>query len=366
MVPYQSTDFMGRKKSIFPAYLNHAPSGQARIVWKGQTLYLGRHGSPESMAAYQRVLAEITAYGGIVDKKTTTLSVRSFLTKFYKWADSYYGKNSNEPGQYRIATADLLNLFGDAEMIDLNPGTLKLIRENWIARGRWCRSVINKYVRYIFRALAWGVEEGLIPAALWTACKSIKPLAAGRTPAVDHDRILSVDPATVAKTLPHLPPECVSLIMLQAYTACRPGEAIGIRLAELDRSGPVWKWALAEHKTARKGRQRLIAIGPKAQVYLLPYIETQQASSPPPDDDRLIKRYGTVTSYRRCIRRACLSAGLPPWHPHQLRHLRASQIVSDYSLDAARSTLGHSHPQTTMIYNDGDWSIAEKVARETG
>ena len=44
---------MLRQKKV-PSYGLHKPSGQARIVVDGQSIYLGKHGSTESYEQYAR------------------------------------------------------------------------------------------------------------------------------------------------------------------------------------------------------------------------------------------------------------------------------------------------------------------------
>ena len=41
-----------------PGYLKHPKSGQARVILNGITVYLGKHGSKESVAEYDRVIQE--------------------------------------------------------------------------------------------------------------------------------------------------------------------------------------------------------------------------------------------------------------------------------------------------------------------
>src|SRR5262245_62177167 len=50
---------MARPKSTNPlAYKLHKPSGQARVRADGQEISLGKHGSPQSVAAYQNLVNE--------------------------------------------------------------------------------------------------------------------------------------------------------------------------------------------------------------------------------------------------------------------------------------------------------------------
>ena len=55
---------MARPKSI-PTYRLHRPSGRAVVTMNGRELYLGAHGSAESRAAYDRVVAEWLAAGRV-------------------------------------------------------------------------------------------------------------------------------------------------------------------------------------------------------------------------------------------------------------------------------------------------------------
>jgi integrase len=66
------------------------------------------------------------------------------------------------------------------------------------------------------------------------------------------------------------------------------------------------------------------------------------------------------------VRDACKAAGVPSWHPHQLRHLRATEIRREYGLEAAQVVLGHSQANITQLYAERDLSLARKVATELG
>ena len=89
-----------------------------------------------------------------------------------------------------------------------------------------------------------------------------------------------VDPAHVAATLPHLSTHLRVAVELQLLTGMRPGEACGLTLAEVERVGPLWVYRPAEHKTAHRGRQRVIPIGPKARAVLVAFL---QRTGTPPD-----------------------------------------------------------------------------------
>ena len=54
-----------------PKYRKHKASGQALVTLNGRDFYLGPHGSPESRADYDRLVAEwqLPAIGGIASTK---------------------------------------------------------------------------------------------------------------------------------------------------------------------------------------------------------------------------------------------------------------------------------------------------------
>jgi integrase len=54
------------------------------------------------------------------------------------------------------------------------------------------------------------------------------------------------------------------------------------------------------------------------------------------------------------------------WHPHQLRHLHATEVRRDYGLEGAQVALGHAHADVTQIYARCDASLAKRIAREIG
>ena len=59
-------------------------------------------------------------------------------------------------------------------------------------------------------------------------------------------------------------------------------------------------------------------------------------------------------------------AGVPHWHPNQLRHTKATEIRRDAGLDAARVVLGHRSPQMTEVYAEIDVNKAAEVMARLG
>ncbi len=62
----------------------------------------------------------------------------------------------------------------------------------------------------------------------------------------------------------------------------------------------------------------------------------------------------------------CQAKAIPHWHPHQLRHAKATEIRRAYDLDVARVVLGHRSPQITELYAEIDTSKAAAVMERLG
>jgi integrase len=179
----------------------------------------------------------------------------------------------------------------------------------------------------------------------------------------------------------------------------RPGEVCRLRPCDVDRSGPVWLYRPGRHKTAYRGRERVVPIGPKAQAVLTCWLEqpglsdTDPVFSPrramealrarmraarktkvqPSQRDRRRKtpkklpgEWYTPLAYAHAIARACERAGVPRWSPHRLRHTAATEIRSRFGLEAAQVVLGHAQANVTEVYAERDLALAAKVAGEIG
>ena len=90
-------------------------------------------------------------------------------------------------------------------------------------------------------------------------------------------------------------------------------------------------------------------------------------------------------AYNRAVRRAidranaarqsaALAAGedptkvslIPRWHVNQLRHSAATQLRAQFGLETAGTVLGHSSPQTTIIYAEADFAKAAAAMKAVG
>ncbi len=79
---------------------------------------------------------------------------------------------------------------------------------------------------------------------------------------------------------------------------------------------------------------------------------------------KLRATHGKQAQFAPC--NACQANELPHWHPHQLRHTKATEIRREAGLDAARAVLGHRSPKITEVYAELDMNKAAEVAARLG
>jgi integrase len=239
------------------------------------------------------------------------------------------------------------------------------------------------------------------------------------------------------------------MVELQRYTGMRPGEVCKLTLDEVDRSGELWLYRPAQHKTAHHGKDRVIPFGPRARATITAFLI---GDNPPPEsfdgidltehtdrlvaadayqeagrerDERLLRdlarsvvfiagcvvdpaaplfspkearddRFRVMranrkskvqpsqkcrraeepqrfprdqfsdTGYAHAVAKAAARAGVPHWHPNQLRHLFATEVRRVHGLEAAQVLLGHSRADVTQVYAERDLARASAIAAMNG
>jgi integrase len=406
--------------SSVPKYLKHS-SGQARVVINGTTKYLGKHGSKASKQRYDALIAEYLASGrspafGIPEAR---LTMADLMLAYLKHCRQYYPTgNNSETEQTKAVLRIVSQHYSDHSAAEFGPLQLKAVRAKIVDTGNWSRVYINRQMRRFTRMFKWAASEGMLPASVNDNLRSVSGLKAGRSKAREVEPVRSVDSKLVDTTLLHLTKVLADMVRFQQLTGCRPGEVCRITPSMVDRSGDVWKVRLADHKTAYRGKERTIYVGPKAQVVLAPYLlrasdshcfspvesekqrraavhaqrktkascgntpgyseRTRQARKPRKQPGEC----WTTGSYAQAIRFACDRAHpcdkkasdsqkaawrkKHRWSPNQLRHAAATDIRKKFGLDAAQVILGHSELGVTQVYAEQDHDKAVEVARLIG
>lgn len=191
-----------------------------------------------------------------------------------------------------------------------------------------------------------------------------------------------------------------------------------MRGRDIDRSGQVWWYRIDPNEIARDGQPanlhktahveaadgsasvKLLPIGPKAQTILKEWLrqnedeflfqpgearntkyEQRRKNRKTPlwrshlahqerkrkkEPSREPRDHYDRHSYARAITRACKKAGVPHWHPHQLKNSCGTDVRKRFGLEASRAFMGHTKLSTAEIYAEKDMELVEKIALEMG
>jgi integrase len=399
---------MSTRPRKIPSYRLHKPTGQAVVRLDGRDCYLGKHGSEASQESYRRLIAEWLTNGRQplahsahpVAVQETELSVNELILAYWRHAEQHYRNPDGTPSRELDNLADALRplrrLYGHTPARAFGPLALRAMRDEMVRSGL-CRTTVNARVNRARRLFKWGVGVELVPPSVYQALQAVPGLLRGRSEAPEAEPVQPVPEEHVDQTLPFLPSPVRAMVELQRLTGCRPGEAMGMRAIDLTMSGPVWIYRPASHKNRHRGLDRVIFLGPQAQVVVMPFLTTdlrgylfsprayveamhrrrgeQRKTERTPSELRRrrkamprrapAQRYNR-RSYRVAIVRACRKAGVPRWSPLQLRHTAATAIRAKYGVEAAKIILGHTRVETAQIYAERDMGRAEQIMREIG
>jgi len=400
-----------------PKYRKHRATGQAVCTINGRDYYLGPHGTKASRIVYDRIICEWLENGRHPPgTNSEELTLAELLSRYWKYAKSYYLKDGKCTGQIpkiKSALKVVKQRYGRTMAVDFGPLALRACRRQWVEDGH-SRNYVNEHAARVVRVFRWAASEQLVPASVPQALAMVPGLRKGHSEAPETAPIQPVGDAAVEETLLHLPGVVADMVRLQRLTGCRPAEVCILRPCDLDRSGDVWTYQPESHKTEHHGRERVIFIGPKAQEVLLRYLarDSQAYCFRPCDSEekRLAENEAnrktpqscgnvrgsnakkkpkrkpgeqyTTDSYRRAIHRACDRAFPAPdgtegddlrkwqsgrrWSPNQLRHAAATEVRREFGLEAAQVILGHSQANVTQVYAERDMAKGLEVAAKIG
>jgi integrase len=399
------------KKLRIPSYRKHKPTGQAVVTIGERDIYLGKHGSAASHQEYNRLIAEYAGAGGapLTSNGNHDRTIAELLAAFLKFAKAYH--THGEQVTFASSMKPLKELYSRTKVTDFGPLSLKAVRQKMVESGL-ARSTVNRYVNRVRHIFKWGCENELVPSNVLLALKAVAGLRYGRSEAREAEPVKPVPEAFVDAVLPHVAPAVAAMIELQRFAGMRSGEVVIMRGREINTSGKVWLYSPSAHKTAHRGHERKIYLGPKAQEIVRPFLKTDldaylfspvdsvssmnnerhanrktplsYGNSPGTNRAKKPKRKPgnvySVASYRRAIERGITKenklrrkeakrdgipadqvALVPHWHPHQLRHNAATALRREYGIEVARIILGHRSAAITEVYAEVDHTKALDV-----
>lgn len=402
---------MARPKAKAPARRYHL-SGQSVVTFDGKDFYLGKHDSPESIARYAVLIAIYQQNGfrlpdsfdldELRDRADLLLgmpaqhqdrepiTVQHVTACYREWAKNRYLTGKDKELIRAGQVCDELDKHEGRTLAEkYGPLALQKQRQRWVDTGI-SRKYVNRQTNLVIRILKHAVSQELVQPEVWQRLKAVEPLRIGTTTAPETEPRKPVALEVVRATAKHLTPILRGMVRIQAATGMRPSEVCNLRPCDIDKSGEVWMFRPAKHKTANKGKRKAVPLIGDAREAIEDYINRHPESycfSPkesvawmnaqkrvqrktkvqPSQKDRSKvnpkKQPGEqydAQSFNRAIKTACRKAGVEAWTPYQLRHLAGTVVRDALGIEHAQALLGHSEISMTEHYT----KTAEKKAIE--
>ena len=380
-----------------PKHCKHKASGSGVVRLDGRDYYTGEYGTDKAEREYHRLVAEWSASranGNVYNPGSDQLLIE-LVASYETFVEVRYSDQGAVTAQQRrikMALATLLALYADRPARSFGPLALEAVRQQMIGK-QWSVNFINHSVNAIRQMFRWAAKRELLPASVYDQLRTLERLKPNAPGVKASKPVRPVSLQAARRTLRQTLPVVRHLCYLQHLTGMRAGEAAAIRPCDVNQAGldphgfrhpGVWVYAPPEHKTAHKGKQRVVFIGRRGQSILRLYLNREPTAYCFSPKEAVLawlaatgrkatlrrsrqpgERY-TTTAIDKAVRKAAARAGESHWSPHQLRHTRATEIRSLYGPDAARIVLGHSLPGVTGVYAESDLRMAAKVMREIG
>ena len=368
-----------------PKYRLHKHSGQAVVTLSGHDQYLGIFGTEASRRRYDELVAGWLLGQSPAPKADARGPCLAEMLDRYCGAVTHpakEGRANSRAAVFALACRLLGEYSGRERAGEFSPGALRRWRDWLLAEAPredgkgYAPSTVNRCLAAAKEVYRWAAENDLVPGAVWHALLAVKPVETRSR------RVPPADPVTVEKCLAGSHATLRAALRVQYLAAMRPGEVLGLTPADVSLAGQlpdgtsfagVWVYVVAPafNKLHHRGIPRYVFIGPRGQDVLRPFLDGrpgERAAFSPADFSSGGERYSTQ-SYRHAVRHVCERLELPPWHPNQLRHLKATEIRRDYGAlgaEAARVVLGHQLPGVTSVYAEPDYALAARVMAECG
>lgn len=425
---------MGRRKQLLPTLRFHKPTGQ-HYYWDSFTKTRVNLGANKERAErrYKAAIAKLAS--DRADAQTPTLpptrnldrqiSVAELALEYTRRAVPDY-RDNRDAARIRAGLLHLSRFAGIEEADRFSAQRLKEFRRHLAAECRqqrdvtkpFSRTYINYLVGVVKMVWAWASENEYIRTETAFRVRGVRPLRRGQGGA-ERVRVPPVEDWVIDATVPELGPIVAAMVRVQQFTGARPGEICGMRRRDLsiDTSEAVaipetklearandrcWMFVPAMHKNSGRGKARVLAIGPRCQAVLSPFVVGKR-----PDDAIFspaaaalghLKRLGrsfdhlrhvshratydrstfawAVTRAIERVNRKRLAAGclllsgsaglLPHWSPGQIRHTTATAVRARFGREATAEYLGHAGLDLVDRYAEQAIETAVRIAAEMG
>ena len=390
-----------------------------RINGKKQYYSLGRFGSPESEAEYQRIKAQFEKEDAEhkANSKTSDSLYDAFAAECLQgenltrdqWHDAdaiRYARERFSPFYLDDFSMTYLVAF-QSFLVRIAPETRYSARSDgkeYVQKRPWTRSYVNRIMKHYKRVLTWGINNGFISPIFRDSIRLFPGITAANARGLpESPRRESVRDSDVIAALPFMPTTVADMVRIQRAACLRPSEVCNLLVGDIiftDSGAIVDK---AKNKIARTGVHRHIAFGIAEANILLKYCAgrqdneyvfsmrlsmkdvfearrnkrktpltpSQQKRDSERSQTRLLRysEHFDVPAYDNIVRRAVKKAmavnpDVRAWTPYQLRHAAYSALSARYGVDVASKVAGHLSPNLARIYDHSAAEVSQRVASE--
>jgi integrase len=260
------------------------PTLRDRFTHRTKDFWLGSYGSPESHQAYARLVAQWTIREGripdaVIDTPKDVLTIDGLVDAWWNAEGVHFGFSHQH--MVRSSLDILCSLFGSTAAVDFGPLALRAVRDRMLAgdpeqkppRKPWSRKTVNLQVNRLRQMFRWAAGQQLLPIFVYDTLRAVENLKAGRSTVPEPKAIGPVQTTHVDAIEDHVSAQMWGMICLQLHTGMRPGEVCRLRPADLDMNDNAMRvYRPAHHKTAHRGRTRIVSLGPRAIEVIRPYV----------------------------------------------------------------------------------------------
>jgi integrase len=370
---------MGRPITWPPRVRTHAASGLAFFRHRKRDYYLGPPGSAAADRRYTQLLAELGPTRGLptIRPVAPDLTVPELTAWWGQWSAGNYPPTSDAGLRGSMALKPLATLFPGLPARQVRPKRLREYLAYVTAELGWCRTHANRMLVRVKTAFKRAAEEELIPGQVYQDLRCVQALPPGAPGVRETEPVGAADPDALAAILPFCPAPVAGMLELQSLTGMRSKEVRLLRPCDIDRSGDVWVYRpRGGGKAARRGHKRAVALGPRAQALLAPWLLRCPADDacvfPPSAAPKTAgrPRVGacyTEASYPRAVARAAKRAGVTGFRCYGTRHAFRNHVLRLGGVAGALAALGQKSTRALDEYGGGhDLELAKEIARKIG
>lgn len=347
----------------------------ARVRLNGRDYYCGPWGSKEARKRYAELIAAwVTNDGKLPMELEAADPAAATVDEVVALYDAHElpTRPASTRETIKLALRPLHLKFGAKRASEFTALDLASLRADLVKAGRLTRGSINIRIAAIRAMFTWAGAMGRIEERVAFRLTAVKSLRRGQV-AKEGRVVQPIEWEIVEATIRHASEPVRGLVLLQWHTGARPGEACALTADAIDRTGKVWIYTPARHKTAHLGKRRRIFLNAEAQAVVRPFLLRKPADAPLfSPRDAIGEHIAALASRRRTKRqpsqvaRARRRAAHPKLEVADAYDVRAYRRALARAVDAANAEVRRDSLRRRILADVADPGARGKVEDAIG